>query len=576
MTTNRITAGERIVQNFMQEGVEILFSQGELSLMDIQKHALKQGLRMVGPRHEEAGVFMAAAYYRMTGVPQVAMGAQGPGAANMLPGAVSCREEHIPVILVGASRQHETTTGVRSGRFLHSETVFPAFGEICKWTGKILHPRQVDEMVQQAFREATSGTPGPVFLEVDYEGHQLDHDYGDLVAPERYRLTRQPAADAAICDAMALIRKAKSPMILAGEEVQSTRTFDELRKIADLLNCPVTNGMMARGVIRENAPQFINYASDVIREVIDESDLVIAIGTRIPEHVNYGRQRHWAAGDAARKWIMLTADPAAVGLNRPVDVPVLGKLPDSLPQLITALEDEKASGALPTAAKMADWRARFVEERQQRIDEARGKSPLHPYEMMAIARDHVPDEAVIVTECGLTAVWLNDAFEQRSNDYLWNVNFGLLGAGLPHAVGAKLAVGDRPVCLVTGDGGLGVHLMELETAVRHNVPIVVIVNDDQSFAAELAALDAKMGATPEARFADTRFDKMIEALGGFGAYVEKAEEIGPAVDQAFASGKTAVVQVRVDRDSGLKYLPYANADLFSWVHEDPAIQRGDN
>src|SRR5690606_34268113 len=99
---------------------KVIFSQGELSLMDIQKHALKQGLKMVGPRHESSGVFMAAAYYRMTGVPQVAMGAQGPGVANLLPGAVNCREEHIPIVLIGACRQHESTTGVRTGRFLHS------------------------------------------------------------------------------------------------------------------------------------------------------------------------------------------------------------------------------------------------------------------------------------------------------------------------------------------------------------------------------------------------------------------------------------------------------------------------
>ena len=124
----RMTAGERIVQNFLQEGVEILFSHGELSLMDIQQHALRKGLRMVGARHESAGVFMAAAYYRLTGKPQVAMGAQGPGAANMLPGAVSCRAENIPVVLVGASRQHESTTGVRTGRFLHGDTLWPAQG----------------------------------------------------------------------------------------------------------------------------------------------------------------------------------------------------------------------------------------------------------------------------------------------------------------------------------------------------------------------------------------------------------------------------------------------------------------
>jgi thiamine pyrophosphate-dependent acetolactate synthase large subunit-like protein len=566
-----MTAGERIVQNFLQEGVEIIFSHGELSLMDIQMHALKQGMRMVGPRHESAGVFMAAAYYRMTGKPQVAMGAQGPGAANMLPGAINCRDEHIAVVLVGASRQHESTTGVRTGRFLHSDTVFPAFNEVCKWAGKILHPRQVDEMIQHAFREAMNGTPGPVYLEVDYEGHQQTWDYDELVPPLKYRLFSQPASTQSIDDAVRLIKSARSPLILAGEEVQSTRTFDALHTLSRLVNCPVTNPMTARGVMKESDDHFINFSSDTIKEVIAASDLVIAVGTRIPEHINYGRQRHWAEGDATRKWIMLHQDPSAFGVNRPIDVPVLGKLPDVLPQLIAALQK---AGPRPSHPKLEGWRKGFMAERQQRIDDARGKFPIHPYELMAVAREAVPDEAVIVTECGLTGVYLNDAFEQRSNDYLWNVTFGLMGAGLPHAIGAKLAVGNRPVCLVTGDGGIGPHIMELETAVRHRVPIVIIVNDDQSYAAELAALNAKMKATPEARFAYTRFDKLIEAVGGHGEYVENIKDLPAAIERAIASGLTALVQVRVDQDSGLKYIPFGNAELFSWVHEDPACQRG--
>ncbi len=571
MTSNRMTAGERIVQYLAQEGVKVIFSQGELSLMDIQKHALKQGLKMVGPRHESSGVFMAAAYYRMTGVPQVAMGAQGPGVANLLPGAVNCREEHIPIILIGACRQHESTTGVRTGRFLHSGTLLPAFAQICKWAGKILHPRQVDEMMQQAFREATSGTPGPVYLEVDYEGHQLAHDYAEMPTPERYRLTKQEPSQSSIAQAVAMIKAARAPMILAGEEVQSTRTFKELHALSRLMNCPVTTPMMARGVIKETDDHFIAYSSDAIKEVIADADLVVAVGTRIPEHINYGRQRHWAAGDEGRKWIMINPDPAAFGINRPVDLSILGRLPDVLPLLNAAL---KQAGPRPVHPKLAGWRAAFIKERRERIEAALGKQPMHPYELMAVAREAVPDDAVIVTECGLTGVYLNDAFEQRSNDYLWNVTFGILGAGLPHAIGAKLAVGDRPVCLVTGDGGLGVHIMELETAIRHQVPIVIIVNDDQSFAAELAALDAKMGATPEARFAYTRFDRLIESLGGHGEYVETADKIKPAIERAFKSGKTALVQVRVDQDSGLKYLPHGNADLFSWVHEDARQVRG--
>jgi thiamine pyrophosphate-dependent acetolactate synthase large subunit-like protein len=568
--TNRMTVGERIVQNLLAEGVELISSHGELSLMEIQMHALRQGMRMVGARHEAAGVFMAAAYYRLTGRPQVAMGAQGPGAANMLAAAISCREENIPVILIGASRQHESTTGVRTGRFLHSDLVFPAFAGICKWAGKILHPRQVDEMMQQAFRQAMSGTPGPVYVQVDYEGHQQSFPYNPLPLTRYSRLRSSAAPAAQILQAADAIRSARSPLILAGESVQPSRAFDLLRRLAQAIGCPATTPMTARGAVRENEDFYINFSSDTIREVIDETDLVIAIGTTITEHVNYGRQRHWAKGEMTRKWIMIHEDPTAFGVNRPIDIPVCGAIGDVLDQLLSALEQGPAR---PRNPKLGMWRERFLAERRQRIEAASGLVPMHPYELMARAREAVPDDAIIITECGLTGVYLNDAFEQRSNDYIWNVIFGLMGAGLPHALGAQMAAPDRRVCLVTGDGGLGPHVMDFETAVRHALPVVVIVNDDQSYGAELAALHAKMGSTPEARFHPTRYDQMIEAVGGHGEYVERAEDIAAAVARAFASGKPALVQVRVDQDSGLNHLPFGNAELFSWVHQDANDQR---
>lgn len=564
-----MTAGERIVQILLSEGVELISSHGEISLMDIQKHAVRQGIKMVGARHEAAGVYMAAAYYRITGRPQVAMGAQGPGAANMLAAAVSCREESIPIVIIGASRQHETTTGVRTGRFLHSDRLFPAFASICKWAGKILHPRQVDEMMWQAFRQASSGTPGPVYVEVDYEGHQQNFGYGALLTPSQQRLGKSSAPQEQITAAAAAIKAARSPLIVGGDDVHPQRAFGPLRDLARVLGCPVTTSMTARGAVREDEEFFINFASDTIREVIDESDLVIAVGTPMTEHLNYGRQRHWAKGDATRKWVMLQSDPAAFGINRSVDFPICGSLDTALEQLTAALDD----GARRPNPKLPSWRARYLAERAERLAEAMGHQPMHPYELLSRAREAVPDDAIIITECGLTAIHLNDAFEMRSNDYIWNGIFGLMGAGLPHALGAQLAAPDRRVCLLTGDGGLGSHVMDLETAARHALPVVIIVNDDQAYGAELAGLQNTIGSTPETRFHPTCYDEIIQAVGGYGEFVQRAEDIVPAVTRAFASGKTALVQVSVDPDSGLKYLPFANADLFSWVHQDPVDMR---
>lgn len=569
MTKKTMTAGQRIVDILKQENVECIFSQGELSLKDIQKHALRSGIKMVGPRHESAGVWMAAAYYRMTGRMQVAMGAQGPGVANMLPAVAWAAEERIPILIIGASRQHEVTSGIRRGRFLHLESLSGCFKEICKFSHRIHHPRQVDEVLQTAFRQALTGTPGPVYVEVDYAGHTDEWCYDDLQKPEQYRVLTQPAASSVIDQATQMIKKAKSLLLIGGDEIHSTRTHAEFLTLAKALGCPVITTFGGAGAIKQTDPQWLAYSSKAAQEAIGESDLVIAVGTCIPENINYGKQRYFLPGDKGRKWIQVDPDPAAIAINRHIDLAVIGSLGSVLPQLTDSL---KTSIKISDHPKMRAWRNSYEAERDELNLSVSDNEPLNPNKLMLEARQAVPDDAVIVSDAGFTIVYQHDCFEKRSNDFIWGSFAAHLGAGLPQAVGAQLAVGNkRPVCLISGDGGLGMHIMELETAIRHGLPLVVIVNDDQAFAAELQALDSYMGAMPETMFADVRFDQLVESMGGHGEYVESAEAIQPAIKRAFASGKTALVQIKTDQLSGLKYPPFSGMELYSWVHEDASV-----
>tara|TARA_R110002110_G_scaffold413729_1_gene641636 strand:+ start:126753 stop:128459 length:1707 start_codon:yes stop_codon:yes gene_type:complete len=563
-----MTLGQRIVANLQQEQVEYIFSQGELSLKEIQKHAIESGLKLIGPRHEAAGVWMAAAAYRLTGRPQVAMGAQGPGVANMLPAAVWAAEERIPIVLIGASRQFETTSGIRRGRFLVEESLPGCFKEICKFAHRIYHPRQVDEVMQTAFRNALSGTPGPVYIEVDSAGQTESWDYGPLTKPSEYRVLSQPASDSAIAEACKLIESSRSILLLGGEEVHSSRTHEQFLRLAELLKCPVITTFGGAGAIKQTHPQWLAYSSNAGKEAIEKSDLVIAVGTCIPENINYGKQRHFAPGDANRQWIQLDPDPAAIAINRSIHLPVIGRLQESLQQLCVCIEKSFQRDDNPN---MARWREDFEHEQDARLKSVSSESPIDPNKLMLEAREAIPDDAVIVSDAGFTIVYQHDSFEKRSNDFLWGAFGAHVGTGLPQAVGAQLAVGgDRLVCLLCGDGALGMHIMELETAVRHELPIVVIVNDDRAFAAELAALDEHMGSMPECFFRQARYDLFLEHMGGHGEYVEHAEDIQPAIKRAIASGKTALVQVITDQMSGLKYPPFSGEELYAWVHEDVA------
>lgn len=569
MAVQRMTVGQRIVSVLEGEGVECIFSQGELSLKDIQKHALAAGIKMVGPRHESSGVWMATAYYRMTGKPQVAMGAQGPGVANMLPAVVWAAEEHIPVIIIGASRQYESTSGVRRGRFLHAESLFGCFKEICKSARRIHHPRQVDEVMQAAFREALSATPGPVYVEVDYAGQTDSWDYESLAEPGHYRVLSSPAAASAVEKAAQMIQEAKSLLLIGGEEIHSTRTHDSFLELARILKCPVISTFAGAGALKQTDPQWLSYDSRAGQAAIQASDLVVAVGTCIPENINYGRQRHFAPGNEQRRWIQIDPDTSAIGINRLVDWPVIGDLRDVLPQLCDRLKVMDERDPHPD---MQDWRSAFEAERAERWGSVSMTQPIDPNRLMLEARAAVPDNAVIVSDAGFTIVYQHDCFEKRSNDFIWGSFAAHVGAGLPQAIGAQLAVGnDRPVCLLCGDGALAMHLAELETAIRHQLPLVVVLNDDQAFAAELAALDEYMGAMPESFFAAGRFDQFVQSLGGHGEYVEVAEDIQPAIRRAFESGKTALVQVKTDQLSGLKYPPFSGIELYGWVHEDFSI-----
>jgi thiamine pyrophosphate-dependent acetolactate synthase large subunit-like protein len=194
---------------------------------------------------------------------------------------------------------------------------------------------------------------------------------------------------------------------------------------------------------------------------------------------------------------------------------------------------------------------------------------IHPGRLMLEARQAVPDEAVIVLDGGLTIFYQLAFFEKRGRDFLYCSNFSHLGTGIPYAIGAQLAHGrDQPVCLISGDGALGFQFMEFETAVRHRLPIVIIVNDDHALGAEMAAHMQHIGHGIEVEFEPVRYDKMAQAIGGYGEYVDKADDIQPAIRRAFASGQPAIVQVVTDPDASHAHVhPYASARR-SWLFAD--------
>jgi acetolactate synthase I/II/III large subunit len=552
-----VLVGERILQLLEAEGLHTLFGIPDPSFFRMFPTAEKRGWRVIAPHHEEAGAFMAEAMWRMTGKPGVVVGNQGPGVANLVPAAINAAKENAPVIFIGGQRKAIAAQRVRRGRIQYTHQ-WRYFQEAVKYLGIIEHPEQTDEIVHEALRQALSGRPGPVYIEVPMNSMHAVVELPPPPPPEAYRLVHLPANAQAVDAAVALIRQARLPLMLVGQGAFTARAHDSVAALARVLECPILHtypiSSFPAGMEDRTFPFGFTPASI---DAVTQSDLVIAIGTEIGEPVQSGTGGHWAKGNVDRKWIYVERDPLAIGVNRRIDVPLVGDLCDVVPQLVAALQGSQRPRPpqLDTWVKMhADWRAGFV------ATAPTGVVPIHPARFMIEATRAIPRDAVFVRDGGAISVYTWTCAQVTPRDSVWNQNFGHLGTGLPYAIGAQLAVGNkRRVVLISGDSAFLFHISELETAVRKQLPVICIVGCDYAWGLEVRGYRGTLGPdSPETEAhwgKQLRLDKIAEGFGAHGEYVEREADIAPAIARALVSGKPAVIQVPIDGVANARDVP---------------------
>jgi thiamine pyrophosphate-dependent acetolactate synthase large subunit-like protein len=548
---------ERVLQLMEAEGIRTLFGIPDPSFFHMFVTAEKRGWQVIAPHHEEAGAFMAEGMWRMSGKPGVVVGNQGPGVANLVPAAINAAKENAPVIFIGGQRAQIAAQRVRRGRIQYTHQ-YRYFEEAVKYVGVIQYPEQTDEIIHEAFRRALSGTPGPVYIEIPMNAMQAQLDLPPPPAPATYRLLHQPANARAIDAAVALVRQSRMPILLVGQGAFTSRAHDALASLANILQCPVIHTYPVSSFLEGAEDRtFPCGFSPAGAAAVSNADLVIAIGTEIGEPVQHGVGGHWARGNVDRKWIYIERDPLAIGVNRHIDVPLIGDLRDVVPQLVEALESEPRTRSVEVdhwIRMHADYRASFVASAPS------GQPLIHPGRLMIEATKAIPPDAVFVRDGGATSIYTWTYAQIRPRDSIWNQNFGHLGTGLPYAIGAQLVVGNsRRVVLVSGDSAFLFHTSELETAVRKNLPVICIVACDYAWGVEVRGYRGMLGAeSPETEAhwgRQVRLDKVAEGYGAHGEYVEREEDIAPAIARALASGKPAVVQVRIDPVANARDVP---------------------
>jgi thiamine pyrophosphate-dependent acetolactate synthase large subunit-like protein len=532
----RLTGAQLVAKALAHEGVGTFFFIMGAPMSFAESACLDIGMRGIDVRHEQAAAMMAHAYSRVGNRIGVCMACSGPGALNFGVGLANALVDCAPVLALGGS---SSTSESGTGAFQEFDQV-AAMRPLVKWAERIYEARRIPEIINRAVRCAISGKPGPVYLDFPGDVLMAEVDEADVVWPETdgpFVPARAGADPAAVEKAVDLLAKAKQPVTISGSGVFWSDAVDALAAWTERTGIPLYTTPQGRGVLPEDHHYlFPNARSNALRE----ADVVLVVGTRLNYVFGHARPPRFKA-DA--KIIRIDIDPQELASTPQVDLPILGDARVVLEQL------NAAAGKHVSAERYATWRETLgaIERRKAAEFEkemSTAQVPIHPLRLCKELRDFLPRDAILSVDGQEILNYGRQSIPTYVARHRLNSGpFGTMGVGLPFGLGAKAAKPDATVVVLHGDGSFGMNGMELDTAVRHKLPVLVVVS-----------LNGGWTADPERKktgrdLGYTRFDELAKALGCAGEYVEKPEGIRPALEraaQAVKEGRSALVNVVTD------------------------------
>lgn len=541
----KVAGAQLLVRALKREGIDRVFSLCGDHLNAIYVACAEYGVPIVDVRHESAAVHMADAYARVTGRPAVSLVTGGPGHTNSITGIATAAHAGSPVIAISGGADQ---AGADRNSFQEMDQV-GIVRPLVKWARQVPGASRVPDYVATAFREAIAGRAGPVHLTVpvDVALAQVDEAAVAMPSPTSYRPDRGPQGDPELVrQAVAMLREARRPVIIAGGGIRWARDTGVLRRFVEAAGIPVFTISLGRGVIGDDHRLCFGYAdpalNDTARE-ISRADVVLVLGKRIDFRLAFGGPPLF---DRAARIIQVDVDPTELGRNRAVAVAIHGDAGAVLAQ-VTAEVDRagpwKDGGWVEELRRAhAAWRVRLE------ADEQSDGIPIHPLRLCREIRDVLTPETILAIDGGNWQQWARASLPARgAGRWLRLGNLGTVGAALPFGVAAKLARPESLVVVAMGDGGMGFYNWELHSAVRHGAPIVVVVGNDRGWGMERQIQAGVYG--PErvigCELGMIRYDRVAEAMGAHAEFVEKPAEIAPALHRAIEAGKPALVNVMI-------------------------------
>lgn len=547
---NVISGGDVLIKSLLKEDVKYLFGiiGGQfLTMFDaVYKWGREKGINTIMFRHEQAAAHAADAWARVTNKPGICFGTVGPGATQLVPGVGAAWSDNIPLIVIVPQVNSKFADSFTLQGNLDQVTMFKP---ITKYQKSIRTIEEIPDAVQKVFREATSGRPRPVLLEIYEDAFLSQKEESEILimSPDQYRCIEKPAvSNELIQKSLDLLLKAEKPLIVSGGGVSRSEGWEELQEFAEYLKIPVMTSIMGVGTISSKSESFIGTTiNGPGLKAGPEADVVLALGCKFSYIMGHGQEPFWKN---SQKMIQVDIDPGIIGRAKPITLGVISDCKQFLKQILEMAKKTQKVEKSPWLDELVALRKTQMAGMMKKA--TKDKIPILPQRLVKDVLEFMDEDAIFINDGGDIACYSIeqiDYYKPRPPlSFLQAVGMGHLGTSVGYGIGAKLAKPDKQVISISGDGSFMMNIQDLETAVRLGLSNLIFVIANNS---AWGMLKSGQKLFVDKHYIDVElpnfdFAKCAEGFGCYGEVVTDPSDIKPALERAKNSGKPAVIDVK--------------------------------
>ncbi|MFC1854231.1 thiamine pyrophosphate-binding protein [candidate division CSSED10-310 bacterium] len=543
---SQLTGGELVVRQLKKEGIDVLFGLVGGHLSPIFEACDRLKMKVLDVRHEAAAAHMAEAFGRLTRKPGICLVTAGPGFTNCLTGVQNAFMSCSPMLVIsgraGITQEHKLA--------LQDMNQIDIIRPMTKWAATVHQTERIPELVSMACRHATQGRPGPTYLEIPFELVFDKLSSKQVTFPDNNRRLRPLACEhKAVEEALDLLSGARKPVLVAGSGAFYGNAASQLQSLIERTHIPLFTLNGARGLVPDSHPDCYGHALPFTIGPaaigLPEADVMVLLGTRVSMYLTFGQP---PVVNTECKLIQVDIDPTEIGRNRDVTLGIPGDV-NSFLEHANQILDQKSLHF--DTKKWITSLKKGIPRIQKNYEPflTKAEIPIHPLRLCAEIDRFLGNTGLVVSDGGDTQTWMPMVRKvEQPGSYLDSGLFGCLGVGFPFALTAKYLHPEQTVVLFNGDGSMGFNMMEFDTAMRHKLPIIVVVNNDMAWGMIKHMNELALGKDTEqgSELGLVRYDRIAESLGGYGELIRYPDEIEGALRRAQAQKMPACLNVVTD------------------------------